>query len=333
MARLKLIVLATGGTIAGTGGGGATAAGYKAGQLGVDALLAQARELELDASLDVELTGAQVAGVGSQDIGWKEWRALYTRVEQARRDASIAGVVITHGTDTAEETAFLLDSTVPPGKPVVLVGAMRPADAVGADGLRNFANAARVAADPNARHRGVLIVMGDTVLAAVDARKISTSTADAFAGYPRGPLARVTPASLDWFGPADREGREARFAWPSALPPVLILYAHADMDPEFVVASLAGGARGLVLAGLGNGNAPREVLKALAEAAKAGVPVVRASRVDFGSVDRNVEVNDDARGFIAARTLNPQKARLLLQLALASDIAEAGQLQRLFDEL
>ena len=149
--------------------------------------------------------------------------------------------------------------------------------------------------------------------------------------FPRGPLARVSPERADWFGPPDREGAKARFALPTALPRVDILYAHAAMDAELVEAAIETGARGLVLAGLGNGNAPRGVLKALAEAAKSGVVVVRASRVDFGSVDRGVEVDDDARGFVAARTKNAQKARILLQLLLAEGVKGVGEVQAAFD--
>jgi L-asparaginase len=214
---------------------------------------------------------------------------------------------------------------------VVLVGAMRPVDAVGSDGMRNFANAVRVASDPAAKDRGVLVVMGDTVLAARDVRKAATSNIDAFKGYPRGPLARVTPASLDWFGPPARVGSKARFDWPQALPRVAILHIGAGMDAEAVAALLGIGCKGIVLAGLGQGNAPRVVLDAAERAAKSRVPIVRSSRVDEGMVDRNVEVDDDARGFVAARALGPAKARILLQLLIASGITDPAQIQPAFD--
>jgi L-asparaginase len=213
----------------------------------------------------------------------------------------------------------------------VLVGAMRPADAVGSDGMRNFANAVRVASDPGAADRGVLVVMGDQVFAASDVRKAATSSIDAFRGFPRGPLANVTPSSLDWFGPPARRGEVARFAWPEALPQVDILAAYAGMSACPVEALLGCGARGLVLAGMGQGNAPAAVLDALAAAAKGGVPVVRASRVDQGYVDRNLEVDDDARGFVAARSYNPAKARILLQLLIATGLTDPAQMQAHFD--
>ncbi len=326
MTDIRIKVLATGGTIAGSGGS-ALVRGYAPGRIGVAELVAGIRALGLDAQLDA----VDVAAIGSQDIGWGEWRALHREISAAVADDSVTGIIVTHGTDTAEETALLLDLTLPSVKPVVLVGAMRPADAVGSDGMRNFANAVRVASDPGAVGRGVLVVMGDQIFAAIDVRKAATSQIDAFRGFPRGSLGMVTPLTLDWFGPPDRPGRAARFAWPESLPRVEILYGHADMDPASVAAALANGARGLVLAGMGQGNAPGVVLDALDAAAGFGVLVVRASRVDEGSVDRNLEVDDDARGFVAARSHNPQKARIIAQLLLASGITDPLAAQAEFD--
>ncbi|MCL4672749.1 MAG: asparaginase [Sphingomonadaceae bacterium] len=326
MTTPRITILATGGTIAGSAGS-ALGRGYRAGQIGIDEMVAAAGELGLVAAL----SGEEIAAVGSQDIGWREWQALYHAIERAFADPAVDGVIVTHGTDTAEETAWLLDLTLPAGKPVVLVGAMRPADAVGSDGMRNFANAVRVAGDPAAHGRGVLVVMGDAVFAASDVRKAATSNIDAFKGFPRGPLALVSPASLDWFAPAAKVGQGARFAWPGVLPRVEIVYAHADMDAAPVESALAMGARGVVLAGLGQGNASAPVLDALEGAVTKGVPVVRASRVDEGYVDRNVEVDDDARGFVAARSFNPQKARVLLQLLIASGVSDPAAMQAAFD--
>ena len=317
-----LRILATGGTIAGSAGS-ALQRGYRPGQIGAADLLAAADGLGLSASFE----GREIAAIGSQDIGWREWDALHREIETALADGSVDGVIVTHGTDTAEETAFLLDLALPAGKPAVLVGAMRPADAVGSDGMRNLANAVRVAGDPAAAGRGVLVVMSDQVFAAQDVRKAATGGAEAFRGFPRGPIANVTPTSLDWFGPAERTGRPARFAWPAALPKVPILYAYAGMD-KGEVACMLSGAQGAVLAGLGQGNAPASVIEALAAS---GVPVVRSSRVDQGSVDRNLEVDDDALGFIAARGLGPAKARILLQMLLANGINDPAAMQAEFD--
>ncbi|MFW5633812.1 MAG: asparaginase [Erythrobacter sp.] len=326
MARPRILVLGTGGTIAGTARS-RTGKAYAAGEVALETMLDAVRALGLEA----ELIPRTIAAIGSQDIGWTEWDALHAAIAEAEDDPSFAGIIVTHGTDTAEETAFLLDLTLPAGKPVVLVGAMRPSDAVGSDGMRNFANAVRLAGDPESAGRGVLVVMADTVFAAADVRKAATANIDAFRGYPRGPLARVTPATLDWFAPAHRIGRPARYAWPEALPRVAILTAGAGMDAKPVEALLGIGCKGLVLAGMGQGNAPRVVIEALARAAANGVPVVRSARVDEGMVDRNVEVDDDATGLVAARALGPAKARILLMVLIANGVTDAVRIQEAFD--
>lgn len=326
MTAPRILVLGTGGTIAGAGAS-ATGAAYRPGGLALEAMLGNLAALGLDA----ELVPQEVARIGSQDMGWPQWQALHAACTAALADPDIDGVIITHGTDTAEETAFLLDLTLPTHKPIVLVGAMRAADAVGADGMRNFANAVKVAGDPAASWRGVMLVMGDAVLAARDARKSATSAIDAFRSFPRGPLARVTPSSLDWFGPPHRLGAAARYAFPEALPRVAILTAGAGMDEQPVTALLGIGCKGMVLAGMGQGNAPASVIAALAEAAGAGVPVVRSTRVDEGIVDRNVEVEDDALGLVAARALGPAKARMLLMVLIANGITDARSVQAAFD--
>lgn len=322
----RILVLGTGGTIAGAGSS-ATGAAYRPGGLALDTLIAHLGALGLAA----ELSAQEIARIGSQDIGWPQWQALHAACAAALADPAVDAVIITHGTDTAEETGFLLDLTLPSAKPIVMVGAMRAADAVGADGMRNFANAVKVASDPGASGRGVMLVMGDAVLAARDARKAATSAIDAFASFPRGPLARVTPAGLDWFAPPHRMGEHARYPFPASLPRVAILTAGAGMDELPVKALLGIGCKGMVLAGMGQGNAPASVIDALAQAAASGVPVVRSTRVDEGLVDRNVEVDDDALGLIAARALGPAKARMLLMVLIASGITDAGAMQAAFD--
>lgn len=322
----RILVLGTGGTIAGAGAGG-TGAAYRPGGVSLDVLVGHLAALGLAA----ELVPQEIARIGSQDIGWAEWQALHAACLAAIGEPAVNAIIITHGTDTAEETALLLDLTLPTTKPVIIVGAMRPADAVGADGMRNFANAVKVASDPQAGGRGVMLVMGDAVLAARDARKAATSAIDAFRSFPRGPLARVTPASIDWFGPPHRTGEGARYPFPTELPRVAILTAGAGMDEKPVEALLGIGARGIVLAGMGQGNAPAVVLGALARASASGVPVVRAGRVDEGLVDRNVEVDDDALGLVAARALGPARARMLLIVLIASGITDPARIQAAFD--
>jgi L-asparaginase len=320
----SLLILATGGTIVGMAGS-ATRRDYRPGQIDIGTFLESVQALGLNARLE----GRQIANIGSEDIGPAVWRELHAAITRAMDDPRIDGVIITHGTDTAEETAFLLDQTLPTDKPVVLVGAMRPADAVGSDGLRNFAIAMRVAADPAAGGRGVLLVMGEEVLAARDARKARTSGTNAFAGFPRGAVGLATPTSLDWLGEPWRVGEQARHSFPRDFPEVPILHAHAGMDAGSVAMLVERGAQGIVLAGFGDGNAPETVRDALAGAVEAGIMVVRSSRVDAGLVDR--EPQDDARGFVAARALGPAKARILAQLLIAEGVFDPHLAQAAFD--
>jgi len=319
-----LLVLATGGTIAGMAGS-ALRHDYRPGQIGIEDYLEQVGAL----GLDVRLVGRQIANIGSEDIGPAVWDRLHEDISAAMADPSCDGVIVTHGTDTAEETAFLLDLTVPTAKPVVLVGAMRPADAVGYDGLRNFANAARVANDKDAAGRGVLVVMGDRVLAARDVRKIHTRGTDAFRGFPRDAVGIVTPSALDWFGAPWRAGEGARHAYPAALPEVPILYVYGGIAADAAARLTGAETRGLVVAGVGEGNMPDPLRRELVRLRREGIAVVRASRLSEGLVDREPE--DDANGFVAARALNPQKARILLQLLLAEGIDDPAAIQAAFD--
>jgi L-asparaginase len=320
----RLTVLATGGTIAGIAGS-AIAKDYRAGEIGIEDYLEKVGGLGLEA----ELSGRQIANIDSADIGPQVWNVLHRTIVDALADDDCDGVIVTHGTDTLEETAFLLDLTLPAEKPVVVVGAMRPADAVGYDGLRNFANAVRVASDADAAGRGVLVVMGDRVFAARDVRKVRTRGTEAFRGFPRESIGLVTPASLEWFGAPWRQGGPASFGWSDKLPEVVIVYAYAGFDAAGVERQVGEGTRGIVVAGVGEGNMPESARQALVALAKRGLPVVRASRADEGLVDREPE--DTANGFVAARALNPQKARILLQLLLADGITDPAAIQRKFD--
>ena len=320
----RLTVLATGGTIAGIAGS-AIRHEYRAGEITIDEYLETVGGLGLGA----ELSGTQIANIDSANIGPVEWRALHGAASVALGDNACTGVIVTHGTDTLEETAFLLDQTLPAHKPVVVVGAMRPADAVGYDGLRNFANAVRVASDPEAAGRGVLVVMGDRVFSARDVYKVRTRGTEAFRGFPRESVGLVTPASLEWFGAPWRNGTAAAFVLPQRMPDVAIVYAYAGLDATGVRRQLGEATQGVVIAGVGEGNMPDAVRQELVALAAEGVCVVRASRADEGLVDREDE--DDANRFVAARALNPQKARILLQLLIASGESDPAAIQRAFD--
>ena len=312
----RVRLLATGGTIAGAQTAGR---GYRAAALSIEALVAAVPQLSKLAQLDVE----QVAKLGSQDMTETVWRKLAARTQAALDEPAIAGVVITHGTDTMEETGYFLNLVVHSEKPIVLVGAMRPATAMSADGPMNLFNAVAVAA----RARGVLIVANDEIHFAREVAKTNTTQLGTFHSGHRGLAGLVNAGRPHFYAPPVRRhtttsefstwrGRPARgLAFPS-LPRVDIIFAHAGMDRALIDAAVRAGARGLVIAGVGDGNLGAPALAACAAATKKGVAIVRSSRTGGGVVERNIEIDDDRLGFIAADELNPQKARVLLMLAL-----------------
>lgn len=310
----RIRLLATGGTIAGaqTEGGGR---GYQAAAFSIEALIAAVPQLATLARLEVE----QVAAIGSQDMDEAVWRRLAARTEAALAEPDLAGVVITHGTDTMEETAFFLNLVVHSAKPVVLVGAMRPATAISADGPMNLYNAVAVAAHPEAGGRGVLVVANDEIHFAREVAKTNTTQVGTFRATHRGLAGVVNAGRLHLYAPPVRrhtQASEFSVAGLAALPRVDIVYAHAGMGRELIDAAVSAGARGLVVAGVGDGNMTAAALAGASAAARAGVAVVRSSRTGGGVIERNIEVDDDRHGFVAADELNPQKARVLLQLAL-----------------
>ncbi len=324
-----IVVLATGGTIAGAASSDVQA-GYTSGQVGVDQLLAavpQAKKLAV-------LKGEQIANVGSQDMTDEIWLKLARRVNELTAMPEVSGVVITHGTDTIEETAYFLNLVVTSSKPVVMTAAMRPATALSADGPLNFYNAVAVAANPDACGRGVLVVINDWIHGASSLTKTSTTAVQTFLSPLSGLIGTVAYGDAEFYRlPVGRNTSNSEFSIDgvTALPRVDIIMAHENMDGALIDAAVAAGAKGLVIAGVGNGNMTQAAVQALAKHAKNGVVVVRASRVATGRVGRNVEVDDDKLGFIASLGLNPQKARVLLRLALLKQ-RKLADLQRLFDE-
>jgi L-asparaginase len=310
----RIRLLATGGTIAGAQTGG-DQRGYKAATLSMDALIAAVPQLATLAAIEVE----QVAAIGSQDMDDATWLKLATRAQAALDAPGIDGIVITHGTDTMEETAFFLNLVLRTEKPVVLVGAMRPATAISADGPMNLYNAIAVAAHPDTRARGVLVVANDEIHFAREVSKTNTTQVGTFRATHRGLAGLVNAGRLHLYAPPVRRhtaASEFAGALPSTLPRVDIVYAHAGMGREAIDAAVRAGARGIVIAGMGDGNLAAVAVTAAADAVQAGVAVVRSSRTGGGVVERNIEVDDDRLGFIAADELNPQKSRVLLMLGL-----------------
>lgn len=310
----RVRILATGGTIAGRGPSEIDLT-YRPGSVPVEALIGSVRDLDRLA----EVSGEQVAQIGSQDMNDARWLELASRANTLFARDEADGIVVTHGTDSMEETAYFLHLVVRSDRPVVLTGAMRPATSLSPDGPLNLFNAVAVAADPDARGRGAIVVLNDDLHSARDVTKAHTSDVQAFVSPGPGLLGTATYGRIRYFRrPSRRHTTESELSVEglAELPRVDILYAHAGMSPDLVDASVARSARGLVVAGMGNGNVTHEALDALAEAVRKGVVVVRSTRLVSGDVGRNFEVEDDALGFVAADQLNPQKSRVLLKLCL-----------------
>lgn len=324
-APANIAVLTTGGTIAGRKSERG-AMGYDSGQVTGEDLLAAVPGLERVAKLTTE----PVASTGSQDMNDAVWMRLVERIRSLRANSDVDGVLITHGTDTMEETAFFLDLVLPAGAPVVLTGSMRPSNAISADGPANLESAVQVAASPLARGRGVLLVNDREIHAPRHVTKVSTTALAAFSSPLSGPVGYVNPAQVRFLYPA--APRRTVYPLPAVLPRVEIISSHANMDGAQIDAAVSRGAKGIVLAGLGGGNASRSALDAMAKAAKAGILVVRSTRTGNGFTERNVEVPDDQYGFVAALDLNPAKARILTQLLIANGITSPAAAQAAFAE-
>ncbi|MGD9832564.1 MAG: asparaginase [Piscinibacter sp.] len=298
-------VLATGGTIAGTAARATDNIGYSAAQLGVRALVDA-----VPALAEVPLVTEQVAQLDSKDMDFAVWEALAARVAHHLAKPDVAGVVITHGTDTLEETAYLLQRLLAPTKPVVMCAAMRPATALLRDGPQNLLDAVTLARQPGAR--GVMAALSGTVHSAFDVRKVHSYRVDAFGSGDAGVLARIEEGEVrrlrEW--PAG-EPLGLELAGRTDWPWVEIVTSHAGARPDGVRALAAAGVRGLVVAGTGNGSLHHALEDALVEAQKAGVTVWRSTRC----LDGPVQMKPGDR-LPSAGTLTPVQARIELMLQL-----------------
>lgn len=325
----KIKVLATGGTIAGAQATQADA-GYKSGTFSVNDLIAAVPQLKKVA----ELSGEQTANIGSQTMNHEVWLKLANRVNEVLAQQDVDGVVITHGTDTMEETAYFLSLVVKSDKPVVLVCSMRPATGISADGPMNLYNGVVLAGTPSAKGRGPLVVINDVIHYARELQKMHTTFLDAFESPNRGVAGVMNTGKVYFYSMnTTRHTTKSEFSLQGLtvgnLPRVEIIYSYANLGGELIDAAVAQGVKGIVLAGVGDGNTTDAAIAALANAAKKGVAVVRSSRTSAGVADRNIEVNDDQLGFIAGMELNAQKARILLMLGLTKT-SDVKQLQELF---
>ena len=324
----KVVILATGGTIAGSAAA-STSAGYQSGAVAVDALIAAVPTLKDIA----DVSGEQIASIGSQDMNDEVWLKLGKRVNEILAKPDVAGIAITHGTDTMEETSYFLNLVVKSDKPVVLTGSMRPSTAMSADGPLNIYNAVAIAADPTARGRGVLVTVDDDIHSGHDIVKTHTTDVGTMASGEAGLIGATLFGKQTWYRrPAAVNTKQSEFSIDgvTALPRVDIIYAHANMSPDVITSAAEHGAKGLVIAGVGDGNMTAPAVEAIKAAIAKGVVVVRSSRTNGGIIRRNIELNDDEMGTVASMELNPAKARVLLQLALLKT-KDAKAIQGYFD--
>lgn len=314
----RLVILGTGGTIAGRAAAPGDNVGYVAGQVGVADLVAA-----VPALAGLPLAVEQVAQIDSKDMGLPVWQVLAQRLQAHLDDPEVSAVIVTHGTDTLEETAFVLQRLLHPAKPVVLTCAMRPASALVPDGPQNLADAVAVAQQAEA---GVVVVCAGQVHGALDVAKVHTYRVDAFDSGDAGPLACVEEGALRRFRAWGASGVSverraalmARFLAIQALPRVELLTSHADANGDLVQALMAPGAsrplRGIVVAGTGNGTVHHALTDALKAAQAKGVRVVLATRCARGRV-----VPHASLPFEHSAGLSPVKARLALALDLLMD--------------
>ncbi|MFJ4143241.1 type II asparaginase [Pseudomonas sp. NPDC089734] len=303
-------VLATGGTIAGTAESSTQTTGYKPGVLSAEALLKSVPSLGKVA----QVTGEQVANVGSDDMDNEILLKLAKRVNELLSDKEVSGVVVTHGTDTLEETAYFLNLVVKSDKPVVVTGSMRPATAIGADGPSNILQAVTVAASPEARGRGVMIVLNDRIGSARYTTKSDANALDTFKSVGSGYLGTlVNQQPLFEMRLAKKHTTDTPFdvSKLNALPKVDIIYGYQNDNGYMFDAAVENKAKGIVVAGVGAGSESRFIRPAIKNAIDKGVVVVRSTRTGGGFIP------EDAAYFgLLGDSLNPQKARILLMLAL-----------------
>jgi L-asparaginase len=323
----RVKILATGGTIAGAGTS-ADRAGYKAGALPIDELLNAVPQIHKVANV----TGEQIASVGSQDMSIEIWKNLAVRINEIFEKNEADAVVITHGTDTQEETSYFLDLTVHYKNAVVITGSMRPATGISADGPKNLYDAVTVAASPKSKGKGVLVCFNESIFDGRDVVKVSTTKLNAFMSPNTGAIGQVYDGKVEYYSAALREvnvGSPFKVSKDSKFPRVDIVYMYADATADLINASVSTGAKAIVIAGVGNGNFNKALMDAVKAAIAKGVIVCRASRCLSGRVVLEDEINDKELGTIVSDDLNPQKARVLLILGLTVT-QDKNQLQQYF---
>lgn len=326
----NVVILATGGTIAGAGATAANSATYQAAKVPVDKLIAGVPELKDLANV----RGEQVFQIASESFTNEHLLQLGKRVSELAKQGDVDGIVITHGTDTIEETAYFLNLVIRSDKPIVVVGSMRPGTAMSADGMLNLYNAVAVARSPDSRGKGVLVAMNDEINSGRDVSKMINIRTEAFKS-PWGALGMVVEGKAYWFRqPVKRHTTSSEFDIDqiSTLAPVEIAYGYGNVSDTAYRAFAQAGAKAIVHAGTGNGSVAKQVVPTLQELRGQGLHIIRSARVTGGGfVIRNAEQPDDKYDWVVAHDLNPQKARILAAVALTKP-RDTKDLQRIFWE-
>ncbi|MDD5786726.1 asparaginase [Campylobacter lanienae] len=312
-AKPKIAILATGGTIASSIEDCVATTGYSVGGLSVENLISGVKGIEDLATI----TTKQISNIDSANMRDEIWLKLAKEINQIL-DSDFDGVVITHGTDTMEETAYFLHLTIKSYKPVILVGAMRPSNSVSSDGAKNLYNAVALAANKESKFKGVMVTMNDKILSARGVTKTHTLNLDAFSSPDFGDLGYMVDGKAYFYSAitkAHTTNTPFNISQISNLPKVDILYSYSnDGNAVAAKALFANGTKGLIIAGSGAGSIHEDHEKALKELISQGLKVVVSSRISQGRVALNSEKK--SLGFISAEELNPQKARVLLMLSL-----------------
>ncbi|NPC58568.1 type II asparaginase [Caenimonas soli] len=326
-AKPNVVVLATGGTIAGAGASAANSATYAAAKVPVDKLLAGLPELGNVANVK----GEQVFQIASESFTNDNLMKLGRRVSVLVKQPDVDGIVVTHGTDTLEETAYFLNLVIRTDKPIVVVGSMRPGTALSADGALNLLNAVTVAGSKDAMGKGVLVTMNDEIQSGRDVTKTVNIKTDAFKSQ-WGPLGMVVEGRNYWFrAPVKRHTAQSEFNIDemSDLAPVEIVYSYGNVPRTSFDANGKNGVKALIHGGPGNGSVADRIVPVLQDLRGQGVQIIRSSRVPDGFVLRNAEQPDDKYDWVVAHDLKPQKARILAAVALTRT-NDTKELQRIF---
>ncbi|UUZ74231.1 asparaginase [Polaromonas sp. P1(28)-8] len=326
-AKPNVVILATGGTIAGAGASALNSATYAAAKVPVDKLLAGLPELANVANIK----GEQVSQIASESFTNDNLLKLGKRISALVKQPDVDGIVVTHGTDTLEETAYFLNLVIRTNKPIVVVGSMRPGTALSADGALNLFDAVSVAASKDAAGKGVLVTMNDEIQSGRDVSKTINIKTEAFKSQ-WGPLGMVVEGNNYWFrAPVKRHTLQSEFNIDEidTLAPVEVVYGYGNVSRTALDAVGKSGIKALIHGGTGNGSVADRIVPALQDVRARGIQVIRSSRVPDGFVLRNAEQPDDKYDWVVAHDLNPQKARILAAVAMTKTV-DSKELQRIF---